>query len=219
MSVLTLENVSKKFGKYEIFKDISVKLDFNQVLVVFGPNASGKSTLLRIMGTLDRPTGGTVTINGRSLSNLSRNELASLRRSFIGFSFQEPRFIETLSLLDNLLLPLIPVIEQNNLKKFKEKIVSVLHNLNLDSKINFKPFQLSGGERKRADLARALILEPKLLLVDEPTTFADPNSVELIIKTLTEYRSKEDAALVLTTTHDERILSMATKKLNILEYK
>ncbi|MGB9896098.1 MAG: ABC transporter ATP-binding protein [Thermoproteota archaeon] len=219
MSVLTLENVSKKFGKYEIFKDISVKLDFNQVLVVFGPNASGKSTLLRIMGTLERPTGGTVTINGRSLSNLSRNELASLRRSFIGFSFQEPRFIETLSLLDNLLLPLIPVIEQNNLKKFKEKIVSVLHNLNLDSKINFKPFQLSGGERKRADLARALILEPKLLLVDEPTTFADPNSVELIIKTLTEYRSKEDAALVLTTTHDERILSMATKKLNILEYK
>jgi ABC-type lipoprotein export system ATPase subunit len=219
MSVLTLENVSKKFGKYEIFKDISVKLDFNQVLVVFGPNASGKSTLLRIMGTLDRPTGGTVTINGRSLSNLSRNELASLRRSFIGFSFQEPRFIETLSLLDNLLLPLIPVIEQNNLKKFKEKIVSVLHNLNLDSKINFKPFQLSGGERKRADLARALILEPKLLLVDEPTTFADPNSVELIIKTLMEYRSKEDAALVLTTTHDERILSMATKKLNILEYK
>ncbi|MGC9201764.1 MAG: ABC transporter ATP-binding protein [Thermoproteota archaeon] len=219
MSVLTLENVSKKFGKYEIFKDISVKLDFNQVLVVFGPNASGKSTLLRIMGTLDRPTGGTVTINGRSLSNLSRNELASLRRSFIGFSFQEPRFIETLSLLDNLLLPLIPVIEQNNLKKFKEKIVSVLHNLNLDSKINFKPFQLSGGERKRADLARALILEPKLLLVDEPTTFADSNSVELIIKTLTEYRSKEDAALVLTTTHDERILSMATKKLNILEYK
>ncbi|MGB9759633.1 MAG: ABC transporter ATP-binding protein [Thermoproteota archaeon] len=219
MSVLTLENVSKKFGKYEIFKDISVKLDFNQVLVVFGPNASGKSTLLRIMGTLDRPTGGTVTINGRSLSNLSRNELASLRRSFIGFSFQEPRFIETLSLLDNLLLPLIPVIEQNNLKKFKEKIVSVLHNLNLDSKINFKPFQLSGGERKRADLARALILEPKLLLVDEPTTFADSNSVELIIKTLMEYRSKEDAALVLTTTHDERILSMATKKLNILEYK
>lgn len=219
MSVLTLENVSKKFGKYEIFKDISVKLDFNQVLVVFGPNASGKSTLLRIMGTLDRPTGGTVTINGRSLSNLSRNELASLRRSFIGFSFQEPRFIETLSLLDNLLLPLIPVIEQNNLKKFKEKIVSVLHNLNLDSKINFKPFQLSGGERKRADLARVLILEPKLLLVDEPTTFADPNSVELIIKTLMEYRSKEDAALVLTTTHDERILSMATKKLNILEYK
>ncbi|MGB9806876.1 MAG: ABC transporter ATP-binding protein [Thermoproteota archaeon] len=219
MSVLTLENVSKKFGKYEIFKDISVKLDFNQVLVVFGPNASGKSTLLRIMGTLERPTGGTVTINGRSLSNLSRNELASLRRSFIGFSFQEPRFIETLSLLDNLLLPLIPVIEQNNLKKFKEKIVSVLHNLNLDSKINFKPFQLSGGERKRADLARALILEPKLLLVDEPTTFADSNSVELIIKTLTEYRSKEDAALVLTTTHDERILSMATKKLNILEYK
>ena len=124
-----------------------------------------------------------------------------------------------MSLLDNLLLPLIPVIEQNNLKKFKEKIVSVLHNLNLDSKINFKPFQLSGGERKRADLARVLILEPKLLLVDEPTTFADPNSVELIIKTLTEYRSKEDAALVLTTTHDERILSMATKKLNILEYK
>ncbi len=219
MSVLTLENVSKKFGKYEIFKDISVKLDFNQVLVVFGPNASGKSTLLRIMGTLDRPTGGTVTINGRSLSNLSRNELASLRRSFIGFSFQEPRFIETLSLLDNLLLPLIPVIEQNNLKKFKEKIVSVLHNLNLDSKINFKPFQLSGGERKRADLARVLILEPKLLLVDEPTTFADSNSVELIIKTLMEYHSKEDAALVLTTTHDERILSMATKKLNILEYK
>ena len=180
-------------------RDINFKVKDGEFITIVGPSGSGKSTVLHLFGALDRPTRGEVLINKRKISHLTDKELSMIRRKKIGFVFQEFNLITSLTALENVMLPLIPVpISQDEKKK---RGMELLKAVNLDHRADHLPSQLSGGEKQRVAVARAFINNPEIILADEPTGELDSKSGIEIMKILKKLNEKNKAT-VLVITHD-----------------
>tara|TARA_B100000315_G_C14422239_1_gene516130 strand:- start:76 stop:780 length:705 start_codon:yes stop_codon:yes gene_type:complete len=180
--------------------DVNLCVEQKSVVSIIGPSGSGKTTLLNMIGGLDRPSKGQVIMDGFDLSSLPENKLYKIRRSRIGFIFQHFYLIPTLTALENILVPTIPIRDND----FKDKAKNLLSYVGLINRQNHKPSQLSGGEQQRVAICRALINEPEVLLCDEITGELDTETGKQILKLLKKINQEKGTTIILVT-HDEKI--------------
>jgi putative ABC transport system ATP-binding protein len=205
----------KKFyemGKVWALNGVSLEIKKGEFVSVMGPSGCGKSTLLHMIGGVDRPTSGKVLVGGRNLAELGNNELAEFRRNEIGIIFQSFNLIQTLSALENVLVPIMPF--GNIWDGYGERAKKLLTRFGIGDRIDNKPSQLSGGQNQRVAIARALINEPALLLADEPTGNLDSKNGAEIMELLSELNKKEKTTIVLIT-HDQEVASFADRKIRL----
>ena len=182
-----------------VLKDISLKLDQGQALVIVGPSGCGKSTLLNIIGALDRPTSGQVLFDGKDLAALNENELAKIRNKQIGFVFQLHHLLPQCTVLENVLVPTLADKNRSSTEEVRDRAVNLLKRVGLGDFLLHRPGELSGGQRQRVAVVRALINQPKLLLADEPTGSLDREASENIADLLTELNRSEKVTLIVVT--------------------
>ena len=203
--IIELENITKTYFNGEsgverdVLKGISLSVNKGDALSIVGPSGSGKSTLLNIIGALDMPTSGTVKFKGNEIIDYTDNQLAEIRNKKIGFVFQSHHLLPQLNLLENVLLPTIPVKEKVRKKFAMERAMSLLEEVGLSDNIHQLPGQLSGGECQRTAVVRALINEPELILADEPTGSLDNKSAEIIGELLSKINKEKKVALIVVT--------------------
>jgi lipoprotein-releasing system ATP-binding protein len=203
--LVQLQNISKYYEnpqtgiKQEVLKDISLAIEKGESVAIVGPSGCGKSTLLNIIGTLDQPSSGTANINGNNINSLNDNELSDLRNKDIGFVFQMHHLLEQLTLIENVLLPTIPLRNKKLKDSAKERAMELIKSVGLEEKLFQRPGQLSGGECQRAAVVRALINQPKLLLADEPTGSLDAAAAKQLGDILIQLNKEFDLALIVVT--------------------
>lgn len=196
-----------------VLKDITLKLEAGQSLVVVGPSGSGKSTLLNIIGGLDRPSAGRVLLEGRDLAELDDVELAKVRNRDIGFIFQLHHLLAQCTVLENVLVPTLVDKDRSSKKQAQQRAVDLLNRVGLGDHLRYRPGELSGGQRQRVAVVRALINRPGLLLADEPTGSLDADSSNNIADLLVELNRSEKVALVVVT----HSLSLAERIGDVME--
>ena len=205
MSIVTVENVTRVYqsGDHELkaLDGINLSLDEGKFVVILGPSGAGKSTLLNLLGGLDSPTGGTITVNGRDISTLSANELADYRAATVGFVFQFYNLIPTLTVLEN--VSLVKEIAPDALDP-----AQMLVEVGLADHAGQFPSELSGGEQQRVSIARALAKNPKILLCDEPTGALDSETGVMVLKLLLSMARNYRKTIVIVT-HNQNIAKMA----------
>jgi putative ABC transport system ATP-binding protein len=212
MSLIQAENLTKVYGAGETaitaLDHANLSVSAGECVAVMGPSGCGKSTLLHLLGGLDRPTEGSVSIEGKPLAKMSDNAITQLRRRKIGFVFQFFNLIPILSAVENAALPLL--LDGASPAKAKHKAKEWLTKVGLGQRLNSRPDQLSAGQQQRVAIARALITEPVLVLADEPTGNLDTKSGNEIAALLKQV-AKEWGRTVLMVTHDPRIAAYAER--------
>lgn len=212
--IVELQGVWKAYGQGEALlwalRGVDLTLEAGASLAITGPSGSGKSTLLHLMGCLDKPSRGSVRIDGEPTETLSDGKLSWIRRHKIGFVFQQFYLNESLTALHNVLLPL----EMAKAKNRKEKAREALAWVGLEEKANSYPSQLSGGEQQRVAIARALVNSPQLVLADEPTGNLDSETTGKILALLSRLNVERNVGLVLVT-HDETVADSARQRIRI----
>ncbi|MEA2203967.1 MAG: lipoprotein-releasing system ATP-binding protein [Blastocatellia bacterium] len=201
--MLKIENVSKEYPApretLKIISGVSLSLSRGDALSIVGPSGSGKSTLLYIMGALEPPSSGTVTLDGKNPFQLKERELAAFRNKEIGFVFQDHCLLPQCSVLENVLTPTLVSETKENDERILERARSLLQQVGLADRLDHRPAQLSGGEKQRVALARALITSPQLLLCDEPTGNLDHKAAEVVGSLLLELHQQQKTILVVVT--------------------
>ena len=217
MALLELNKVKKIYqqGKIEVpaLRGIDLTVEPGEFTTIFGPSGSGKTTLLNMIGCLDTPSEGEVTLNGDVVSKLSQTELAMVRRYNIGFIFQSYNLIPVLSAYENVefAIRLIRHIKENEIR---EKTLNILEDVGLIGLENRRPNELSGGEQQRVAVARALVKEPKIVLADEPTANLDSKTGADVIKIMVKMNQKLGTTFIFST-HDPQIMKYAKRFLNL----
>lgn len=202
MEMLSIKQLGKVYeGKvpYRALEDINLTIDEGEFVGIMGPSGSGKTTLLNMVATIDTPTFGEVFINGKNPFRLNHNELALFRRRLLGFVFQDFNLLNTLTVEENIVLPL--TLDGVSVKVMEEKLVQVTKRLGIDSIAKKRTYEISGGQAQRTAIARAIIHSPKLLLADEPTGNLDSKSSRDMMETL-ERLNKADKTTMMMVTHD-----------------
>jgi ABC-type lipoprotein export system ATPase subunit len=211
-----LQNISKNFDQPGsgipniILNQVSLAIERGDSIAVIGPSGSGKSTLLNIMGTLDKPSAGKVILDGTDLCTLDENGLAFMRNQLIGFVFQLHHLLPQLTLVENVLLPLLPVKEKIKQKMAREHAYYLIERVGLTNHIHHRPLQMSVGECQRAAVVRALVNQPRLLLADEPTGSLDAENASMLGQLLGELNHENDLAVVVVTHSMELASRMKT---------
>ena len=211
MEICKLEHIHKDYRMGEIvtpLKDISLTVSEGDFIAVEGPSGIGKSTLLYVMGTLLKPDDGTYTFEGKDVSAFTDSQKSAFRAKKIGFLFQDSTMIQALTLRENLIFT-----QSVGGKKDPKKVDELLYQFGLEDRADFFPHQLSGGQRRRAMAARALIHNPRLILADEPTNDLDEHWSEEIIRILKEQTQKGTAVVMVT--HNSRWAGQATRRLRL----
>ena len=205
MSLITFDNVSRIYEngdhKQKALDHVNMSLEEGKFVVILGPSGAGKSTLLNLLGGLDSPTEGKITVNGKDISGLSGNELADYRASTVGFVFQFYNLIPTLTVHEN--VTLVKEIAPNALSA-----TEMLREVGLEDHLRNFPSELSGGEQQRVSIARALAKNPKILLCDEPTGAPDSETGVLVLKLLLKM-AREYGKTIVIVTHNQNIAKMA----------
>ncbi len=214
--MIELINVSKSYGQgkgeFLALKNIGLKIQKDAFISIVGTSGSGKSTLLHIIGCLDRPTKGVVLIDGKHTETLSDVELTRVRRDKIGFVFQQYYLNDSMSALQNVMLPL----EFSKYPNKKEKAAKLLDLVGLIDKLNNYPSELSGGEQQRVAIARALANDPEYIFADEPTGNLDSESGNKILNLLKQLNKETGVALVIVT-HNEKIANTAKQHIKLFD--
>jgi len=199
---LVLEGVCKDFptpsGKLDILKGVSLEMAAGESASIVGPSGSGKSTLLNIIGSLDRPTAGTVSLDGRDVTSLTDDELAAYRARQVGFIFQDHHLLPQCTAVENVMLPTLAAGSGSG-GGAAERALGLLERMGLAERTGSFPAQLSGGERQRVAVARSLINSPALLLCDEPTGSLDGAAAETVAAMLAELVAEKDLCLIVVT--------------------
>lgn len=200
ISLLSSQNLTKSYGPLEILRGISLSIDAGESIAIMGPSGSGKSTLLHILGTLDSPSSGTLEIGGKSPADLADTDLSRFRNQTIGFVFQDAHLLPQFSVLENVLLPIRAIGKVGDPET--ARATQLLLDVGLEERANHLPGQLSGGERQRAAIARSLIMQPRLLLCDEPTGNLDATTADQITDVLLHSGVGPERALIVITHSD-----------------
>lgn len=211
MAVLQTQELTKVYdGKIPCtaLKNVSIEVDKGDFVAIMGPSGSGKSTFLNVISTIDAPTGGTVLINGKNPHRMNDEQLADFRRSKLGFVFQNFNLVNTLTVEENIMLPLtfagVPV------KKMKQRVKAVSEMLNITPFLKKRTYEISGGQAQRTAVARAVIMNPSLLLADEPTGNLDSKASKDVMELFTRLNVSMDAAILMVT-HDSQVASYCKK--------
>jgi putative ABC transport system ATP-binding protein len=215
MRMITLTQVSKVFdGKRtaKALENVSLQVERGELVAIVGPSGSGKSTLLNLIGGLDRPTGGTIAIEGDQLTDLSDDDLTRIRRDKIGFIFQFFNLLPTLNCLENVSLPLH--LRHWTRPKIEERAKELLRMVQLDHRMDHLPDELSGGERQRVAIARALSVYPPILLADEPTGNLDTATGAEILKLIHELHQRLSSTILIVT-HDAGVADQCQRILKL----
>ena len=215
--MVKVKNIAKsiKNGKHsiEILKDINLEINTGEILSIMGPSGCGKSTLLGVIGGIDKPDKGKVLIGDTDLYALKNEELDIFRNENIGIVFQNHCLVEELSLIENIELPSIFSEKKEN---FESKITELIELLCLKGKENLYPSQLSGGEKQRAAIARALINNPKVLIADEPTGALDSSNSDNILRLFRELVDKFSISIIIST-HDCNVSEVSDRQIKMLD--
>ncbi len=214
MSILVAEHIKKYYGEGETLvralDDVSLSVERGEFVSIIGTSGSGKSTLLHMLGGLDNPTEGKIIIDDKDISKLKGDELCIFRRRKIGFIFQSFNLVPSISVYDNVILPL----QLDGRKIDKEYIDNVIENLGISKKLNFLPPKLSGGQQQRVAIARALASKPAIILADEPTGNLDTKTSQDVLGLLKTTGHKFNQTIVMIT-HNDEIAQMADRTVRI----
>lgn len=217
MAVLQVKNLGKiytaRFGGNQVkaLLNISFSVERGEYVAIMGESGSGKTTLLNILAALDKPTTGEVILDGKSLSRIGEKDLAAFRRDNLGFVFQDFNLLDTFSLKDNIFLPL--VLAKKEYKYMEEKLTPIAAKLGISDILNKYPYEVSGGQKQRAAVARALITQPKIILADEPTGALDSRSTDSLLQIFGQIN--KGGQTILMVTHSTKAASCAERVLFI----
>lgn len=217
MSLLEVSGLSKtyttRFGgaKVEALKSVTFSVESGEYVAVMGESGSGKTTLLNLLAALDRPTGGTVLLGGQNLAEIPEERAAAFRRDHLGFVFQDFSLLDTFSLEDNILLPL--VLQGKSRGEMKSRLVPLADRLGISDLLKKYPYEVSGGQKQRAAVARALITQPRLLLADEPTGALDSRATDELLTLFGDVNRRGQTILMVT--HSVKAASRAGRVLFI----
>lgn len=205
-----------KMGDNEVqaLKGVSFEIQQGEFLAIMGPSGSGKSTCMNMIGCLDRPTSGTVEINGKLTSEMSEKELAVLRNKTIGFVFQQYHLIPGMTVLENVMLPL--KYQKMDVGTRKELAIKSLEAVGLGERIHHRPHELSGGQKQRVAIARAMVTSPKILLADEPTGALDSVTGKQVMELFRQINSEKGTTIIIVT-HDPGIGASMNRCIRILD--
>ena len=215
MSLLEVTHLRKvyttRFGgnQVEALHNVNFSVEEGEYVAIMGESGSGKTTLLNILAALDQPTSGQVVLNGRKLGDISERELSALRRDNLGFVFQDFNLLDTFSLQDNIFLPL--VLAGNTYNEMAKKLAPIAETLNISDILRKFPYEVSGGQKQRAAVARALITEPQIVLADEPTGALDSKASDMLLGLFGQINQAGQTILMVThsvkaASHAKRIL-------------
>lgn len=218
MVILETINLGKIYGKKETtvhaLNDANLKINKGEFVAIVGPSGSGKSTFLHLVGGLERPSSGTIKVDGKDICCLSDRELAKYRRQKVGFVFQQYNLIPVLNVAENIELP----VKLDNRKVDKGYINELMELLGISDRKNHLPSQLSGGQQQRVAIARALSAKPSIILADEPTGNLDTKTTEEVINLLKSSIKKYNQTLIMIT-HNENIAKKADRIISIVDGK
>ena len=209
--LLSTDSLTKRYGRHKAVDSVNIHIRQGDIYGLIGRNGAGKTTLLNIMAALDKPTEGDVYLDGKPLSAVKDKDISEFRRDNLGFVFQEFNLLDTFNLRDNILLPL--VLKGMSYKEMIKRIQPVAGELGIDALLDKYPYEVSGGQKQRAAVARALITDPRLILADEPTGALDSRSADELLGLFSRINKKGQTILMVT--HSVKAASCAGRVLFI----
>jgi putative ABC transport system ATP-binding protein len=217
MTILEVNNLKKiytsRFGANHVqaLSNVSFSVENGEYVAIMGESGSGKTTLLNILAALDKPTGGEVLLNGKNIASIKENEISAFRRDNLGFVFQDFNLLDTFTMQDNIFLPL--VLAGKSYDEMNGKLEVIAEKLGISDILSKYPYEVSGGQKQRAAVARALITEPRLILADEPTGSLDSHATDGLLRLFDEIN--EEGQTILMVTHSTKAASHAKRVLFI----
>lgn len=215
MAILEVKCLKKiyttRFGANQVqaLSNVNFSVEAGEYVAIMGESGSGKTTLLNILAALDKPTSGKVILEGQDLSGLREKDISAFRRDNLGFVFQDFNLLDTFTLKDNILLPL--VLAKRSVKEMEERLIPIAQQLGIGALLNKFPYEVSGGQKQRVAVARALIMEPKLILADEPTGALDSKSTDSLLGSFADINRSGQTIIMVThstkaASHSGRVL-------------
>jgi len=210
--MIDIKNITKSFGSLQVLKGIDLHINRGEVVSIVGPSGAGKTTLLQIIGTLDRPDTGTVIVDGINVTTLSQKQLSDFRNRHLGFVFQFHQLLPEFTAIENIMIP--AYIGNISQKQAKERARELLDFMGLADRASHKPNELSGGEKQRVAVARALVNNPAVILADEPSGSLDSRNKEELHRLFFDLRDKFGQTFVIVT-HDEKLATITDRTIQL----
>ena len=210
--MIDIQGITKSFGSLQVLKGIDLHIDKGEILSIVGPSGAGKTTLLQIIGTLDKPDDGQVCIDGVEVSRLKSNKLSDFRNRHIGFVFQFHQLLPEFTAIENIMIPAL--IAGTGKNEAREKAMQLLQFMGLEERAQHKPAQLSGGEKQRIAVARALVNDPDVILADEPSGSLDSKNKQELHQLFFDLREKMGQTFVIVT-HDEQLAAITDRTIHL----
>ncbi|MFC2581518.1 MAG: ABC transporter ATP-binding protein [Segatella oris] len=210
--MIDIKNITKSFGSLQVLKGIDLHINKGEVVSIVGPSGAGKTTLLQIIGTLDKPDAGTICIDGIDVSSLSTRKLSDFRNQHIGFVFQFHQLLPEFTALENIMIPAYIAGKSNS--EAKQRALELLAFMGLSDRAHHKPAELSGGEKQRIAVARALVNKPAVILADEPSGSLDSKNKAELHQLFFDLRDKLGQTFVIVT-HDESLAAITDRTIHM----
>ena len=210
--MIEIKGVTKSFGSLQVLKGIDLRIEKGEIVSIVGPSGAGKTTLLQILGTLDKPDSGSVVVDGTETSTLSTNKLSEFRNIHLGFVFQFHQLLPEFTAIENIMIP--AYIAGMKPKETRSRAEELLAFMGLSDRATHKPNELSGGEKQRVAVARALMNNPAVILADEPSGSLDSKNKEELHKLFFELRDKFGQTFVIVT-HDETLATLTDRTIHL----
>lgn len=210
--MIEIKGVTKSFGSLQVLKGIDLRIEKGEIVSIVGPSGAGKTTLLQILGTLDKPDSGSVVVDGIETSTLSTNKLSEFRNMHLGFVFQFHQLLPEFTAIENIMIP--AYIAGMKPKEARNRAEELLEFMGLSDRATHKPNELSGGEKQRVAVARALMNNPAVILADEPSGSLDSKNKEELHKLFFELRDKFGQTFVIVT-HDETLATLTDRTIHL----
>ena len=210
--MIQLRNITKSFGTLQVLKGIDLDISRGEIVSIVGPSGAGKTTLLQIMGTLDAPDTGTVVIDGTDVTRLGQRDMARFRNQRLGFVFQFHQLLPEFTAVENVMIP--AMIAGASKRAAHERAMELLRFLSLDERAEHKPNELSGGEKQRVAVARALVNNPAVILADEPSGSLDTQNKQELHQLFFDLRDRMGQTFVIVT-HDEQLAALTDRKIEM----
>ena len=212
--MIEIENLTKSFGSLQVLKGVNLTIGKGEVISIVGSSGAGKTTLLQLIGTLDKPTGGTIRFNGEDLGRMNSKRLAAFRNKHIGIVFQFHQLLPEFTALENIIIPAL--IAGRKRSEAESEAMELLRVMGLEERAHHKPAEMSGGENQRVAVARALINHPDVVLADEPSGSLDSHNKEELHRLFFDLRDRFGQTFVIVT-HDETLASYTDRTLHMVD--